>query len=141
MLLLEQPSSISLPEQERLELLPDLLVSPRLTKNVSWVNLTRDMEELDHSTCDGFTNMMVGENCMPLVKFGMGQCTTVINSLVVCKHVAGVPQWYSHVAEGAMQVNDLLCSSSCGIHLGPKCCCLNCTLFLEYQSMGHLLTK
>ena len=73
MLLLEQPSRISLPEQEWLELLPDLLVSPMLTENVSWVNLTRDMEELDHSTFNSFTNMMVGEHCMPLVKLGMGQ--------------------------------------------------------------------
>ena len=59
MLLLEQLPRISLPEQERLELLPDLLVSPMLTENVSWVNFTRDMEELDHSTCDGFTNVMI----------------------------------------------------------------------------------
>ena len=70
-LLLEQPSCTSFPEQEWLELLPDLLVSPMLT--ISWVNLTRDMEELDHSTCDGFMNVMVGEHCMPLVKLGMGQ--------------------------------------------------------------------
>ena len=58
-LLLEQLPRISLPDQERLELLPDLLVSPMLTENVSWVNFTRDMEELDHSTCDGFTDAMI----------------------------------------------------------------------------------
>ena len=60
MLLFEQLPRISLPEQEWLELLPDLLVSPMLTKDVSWVNLTRDMEQLDHSTRDGFMDMMVG---------------------------------------------------------------------------------
>ena len=43
MLFFKEPSRISLPEQEWLELLPDLLVSPMLTKNVSWVYLTRDM--------------------------------------------------------------------------------------------------
>ena len=58
-LLLEQLLHISLPEQERLELLPDLLVSPMFTENVSWVKFTRDMEELDHSTCDGFMDVMI----------------------------------------------------------------------------------
>ena len=72
-LLFEQFLRISLPELEWLELLPDLLVSPMLTKNFSWVNFTRDMEELDHSTCDGFTDAMIGEHCMSLVKLGMGQ--------------------------------------------------------------------
>ena len=73
MLLFKQFPCISLPKQERLELLPDLPVSPMLTKNVNWVNLTRDMKELDHSTCDGFTNAMVREHCMPLVRLRMGQ--------------------------------------------------------------------
>ena len=57
--LLKQLPRISLPEQKRLELLPDLLVPPMLTENVSWVNFTRDMEELDHSTCDGFNDAMI----------------------------------------------------------------------------------
>ena len=57
--LLEQLPRISLPEQKRLELLPDLLVPPMLTENVSWVNFTRDMEEPDHSTCDGFKDAMI----------------------------------------------------------------------------------
>ena len=43
------------------------------TKNVSWVNLTRDMKELYHSTCNSFTNVMVGEHCISPVKLGMGQ--------------------------------------------------------------------
>ena len=59
-LLFEQLPRISLPEQEWLELLPDLLVSPMLAKDVSWVDFTRDMKELNHPTCDGFTNAMVG---------------------------------------------------------------------------------
>ena len=59
MLLFRQLPRISLPEQEWLKLLPDLLVSPMLTKNVSWVNSTRHMEELDHSTCDCFMDVMI----------------------------------------------------------------------------------
>ena len=57
--LLEQLPRISLPEQERLKLLPDMLVSPVLAKDVSWVDFTRDMEELDHPTCDSFTDAMI----------------------------------------------------------------------------------
>ena len=40
-----------------------------------------------------------------------------------------------------MQVNDLLHSSSCGIHFRPKCCCLNCTLFLAIPINGTLVDK
>ena len=40
--LLEQLPRIPLPEQEWLKLLPDLLVSPMLAKDVSWVDFTRD---------------------------------------------------------------------------------------------------
>ena len=43
--------------------------------------------------------------------------------------------------EGATQVNDLLRSSPCGIHLGPKCCCLNCTLFLGIPIDGALVDE
>ena len=140
-LLFEQLPRISLPEQEWLELLPDLLVSPMLTKDVSWVNVTRDMVELDHSTCNGFTDTVVGEHCMPLVKLGMGQQTTVNDSLVVSEHVAGFPQWNSHVAESATQVYDLLCSSPCAIRLRSKCHCLNHTLFLGIPIYGTFVDE
>ena len=78
---------------------------------------------------------------MPLVKLGMGQQTTVNDNLVVSKHVAEVPQWNSHVAESATQVDDLLCSSPCSIRLRSKCCCLNCTLFLGIPINGTLVDE
>ena len=59
MLLLEQLTSVTLPKEKRLKLLPYLLMTPMIAEYVSWVYLTRDVVELHHTTCDSLMNMLI----------------------------------------------------------------------------------
>ena len=68
MLLVEQLTSVALPEEERLKLLPYLLIPPMLAKDISRVYLSRNVVELHHPTCNSLSNSVIRKHCVPLME-------------------------------------------------------------------------
>ena len=75
------------PKEEGFELRPDGGVSPVLAEDVSRIDLSVDVEELDHSRGNGFTDTVEGEGRVAFVQLAMGDGGGVDHSLVVTKHV------------------------------------------------------
>ena len=50
---------VALPEEERLKLLPYLLIPPMLAKDISRVYLSRNVVELHHPTCNSLSNSVI----------------------------------------------------------------------------------
>ena len=49
---------VSLPEEQWLQQLPHLLVTPVLTQQVSWITISWDVEETYNARCNSLTNPM-----------------------------------------------------------------------------------
>ena len=66
-ILLDQPTSISSPKQQRLELTPDRWVIPVLTENIGWIRFALDVMETSNIGCHAPTGLVEGQHVMALV--------------------------------------------------------------------------
>jgi hypothetical protein len=86
--------SIDTVEKKWLTDVPELLVAPVLSKNISGVVLTCQMVHSNHLGGNGFTDAMEREGIKEFVEFGMLDSRTVHNdaAMVVSEYVAPVSQ-------------------------------------------------
>jgi len=70
--------------------MPHISISPVLAEDVSWVCRTRDMRHVDNASSYSFTDTVVGQHSVPLVKLGVDLRGTVDYGLIIPKHIAPV---------------------------------------------------
>ena len=85
-------------EKDRAEITPDLLVTPVLAENVSWVVDTIQVIHGNDLGCDGLTYAMERKGIMTFVELGMGNGRTVNHGLVVTKDIAPWPDWNTKIS-------------------------------------------
>ena len=91
---------VSLPEKERLQLLPDRRVVPMLAEDVSWVVGTWHVVETYDASGDGFPSLVVGEGVVSLHNLGVRHGCGVDDRLVVSKHHGRSLNTDSQIPEG-----------------------------------------
>ena len=72
-------TGVTTPEHKWLKHRPYLWVSPMLGKNISWVFITTNVKESKDGCSNGFTDAMIREDGVALVKFRLGNGSTVNN--------------------------------------------------------------
>ena len=112
---------VALPEQERLQKLPNLLVSPMLAEDVGRIIFASDVVEDKDAGSNSFSYSVERQCCMALVEFHMRRHRTINNRLVVSEHVALGSDRNSEVSKCGAQVNNLLRASSGCNEFGSVC--------------------
>ena len=63
----QQVTCVASPEQDGLQLGPDLAISPMLTKDIRWIDLPWDVVHPNHSRCHRLAGVVVGQPMPSLV--------------------------------------------------------------------------
>ena len=107
--------SVTFPEQEWLQLRPNLLTSPVLiTEDVCCIDSTFHMVELDDASSAGLTDTMIGLHCVSSVETTIRDAAAVNLRLVITKTNRGPKDGDSKVTERESDVNSLVSRSATG---------------------------
>ena len=106
--------SVTFPEQEWLQLRPNLLISPVLTEDVRCIDSTFHMVELDDASSAGLTDTMISQHRVSSVETTIRDAAAVNLRLVITKTNRGPKDGDSKVTERESDVNSLVSRSATG---------------------------
>lgn len=114
--------------------MPNCLVTPMFAQDVCWIEIAREMINVNDPCSNRFSNMMKGESIVTLVKFVEGVLRNdraVNNSLIVPKNITLAVDWNPKVMKRSAKINDLINTCPCSNEFRAIGSCLNSCLLLR----------
>ena len=88
-------------------------MAPMLAEDVHRVDLSRHVKENQDLACNCLAHVVERKHGVPLVQLSIRLGGTINNGFVVSKHVSGLCDWDSKVAQGVAKIHDLFHACSC----------------------------